>query len=177
MTTYRSMPGYERYEVGSDGSIWSLDYRNTGTRHRIKCFSNNRGYIGFVVSIEGGFKRYHAHRVVAQAFIDNPSNLPQVNHKNGVRDDNRVENLEWVSISENHKHAFRELGKKAVPTCGERSHLSKLSSEQVRDIQALKGVKSYDDIAKLYSINRSHAWRLLNGKAWKHLVKEQEGRV
>lgn len=47
------------------------------------------------------------HRVIAQALIPNPDNLPVVNHKNGIRHDNRVENLEWVSSSDNQKHAYR----------------------------------------------------------------------
>lgn len=65
------------------------------------------GYLGVVLCKNGKTKLIAVHRLVAMHFIPNPENKPQVNHKNGVKNDNAAENLEWVTQSENMKHAVK----------------------------------------------------------------------
>ena len=76
-------------------------------------FSHDRyGYLK--TALRKGGKRHHktVHRIIAETFIPNTRNYPVVNHKNGIKDDNRVENLEWCSFSYNTRHSFRVLGRK-----------------------------------------------------------------
>lgn len=87
---------YGRYLAAmKDGRIFSRIYNRYLTQN-----GNDRGYVK--LKIRG--ITINAHRVVALSWIPNPDNLPQVNHKNGIRNDNRVCNLEWITQADNNKH-------------------------------------------------------------------------
>lgn len=70
------------------------------------------GYLRTTFRLNGKLVKPFVHKLVLGAFVDNPENKPEGNHKNGVKSDNRLSNLEWVTKSENILHSFRELGKK-----------------------------------------------------------------
>lgn len=102
MEIFKDIKGYEGlYQIGSNGTVKSLNYHRTGIERVLKYGKHYKGYLNVALCKEGKMKTFKVHRLVAEAFIPNPDNLPQVNHKNEVKTDNRVENLEWCSASYN----------------------------------------------------------------------------
>lgn len=108
------------------------------------------------------------HRLVANEFLENPLNKPQVNHKNGIKDDNRVDNLEWATGSENVIHAFANNLK--ISQKGSEHGNSKLTEKEVLEIRAIGRTKTLKEVAKIYNVDLSLISLILLKKAWKHLL-------
>lgn len=127
----------EGYEVSSLGRVRSYARTVTkkdGRQYRLKgrVLSANKNQRNGYLSVQlGAGHRVYVHRLVALAFVQGFEDGMTVNHKNGVRDDNRAENLEWVTQSENVAHSYRELGRKH-PGLGKSGALSKSSKRVVR---------------------------------------------
>lgn len=85
------------YMISNTGLVKSLNYKNTGREYILKQQSDKDGYLQVGLSIEGIEKTYKVHRLVAMTFIDNPNNLPQVNHIDENHSNNNVDNLEWCT--------------------------------------------------------------------------------
>ena len=98
MEEWRDIKGFEgKYMVSNLGRVKSLNYRRTGKEKIMKGADNGHGYLFVELCKDGKTKTCRINRLVAQAFLENPQNLPEVNHKNEDKTDNRVENLEWCS--------------------------------------------------------------------------------
>lgn len=116
------IPGFQYYEADIHGNIYSLP--RCGTKGgKLNMWLDKHGY--FRVSIWENGKPYQktVHRLIAIAFIENPLNKPVVNHKNGIKTDNSLSNLEWCTISENTKHSYL-IGTSISPSKGKTGYSS-----------------------------------------------------
>ena len=177
MENWKPVVGYEGlYEVSDQGRVRSYRRCSKYSKERQpKLLAGNKKWTGYIeIQLYDGYgnKKYSpAHRLVAEAFIPNPDGKPEVNHKNGIRDDNRAENLEWVTCSENHKHAFKELHKEhSRSTKGKASKNRKLTYEQAESIRA--DCRQGTEIAKEYGVSTSIVYNIKHGRFYN--VKEGE---
>lgn len=162
---WKEIDGYkERYKISSLGRVKSINPQN----HRedlilLKPSLTTKGY--YKVSLFNNGKEWQPsiHRLVAKAFIPNPENKPCVNHINGIKTDNRVENLEWCTHSENLRHAVDNGLKKGTPR--------KLTAEQVRLIKNISGM-SLQKIANLFGVCPQMISKIKNGLNWSNIHTE-----
>ncbi len=100
---WRFVPGYPDYMVSDRGRAMSL---KRGRRHILAAATDTKGYLAVNLYDRGILTWHRVHRLVGKAFLPNPRDLPQMNHLNGIRGDNRVENLEWCDAWTNMRHAM-----------------------------------------------------------------------
>lgn len=167
------------YEVSSLGRIKSLSKKIAGrngfriTKEKIlKQKTTTTGYLSIQMGKE--CKGVLVHRVFATAFIENPLNKPQVNHINGIKNDNRIENLEWVTQSENQIHAYSTGLQKIsyhARAKGERAAMSKLKESEVLFIRENYFPRGSGFFAKKYNVSRECIVNIIKRKTWKHVGK------
>lgn len=118
---WKDIPGYESiYQVSNFGNVKSLQSGNHHSKIKILTpICADGRYLRVTLYKQKKPKYFPVHRLVAMAFIPNPENKPQVNHINGNKKDNRVENLEWCTSSENNLHAYKSgINKGSKPWLG-----------------------------------------------------------
>ena len=179
--------GYEgKYSISKSGKIWSY-LRTVPTAlhgkgkkevggHYLKPFAPKHEYVKVALHDGGRANHKSIHRLLAEHFLSNPKNKEQVNHKNGVKDDNRLSNLEWVTPKEQIQHAWKIGLSKCTPAMREKApqngkktrKLSKLQVSQFRRLhEAYHQQVAY--LAKEFGISLSTAYRIVNKRAYKDI--------
>ena len=174
---WNDINGYEGlYQVSSLGTIKSLarftpnQWSETSRFREEKQLSyqlTKDGYPTIKLSKNGNAIRYRIHRLVALCFLENPFGKEQVNHINGIKTDNRVENLEWATYSENSKHSFDNNLQN--PRKGVENNKSKLTEQQVFEIRNYKGIFNTYELGIMYGVCNTTIGSILKRKTWKHI--------
>lgn len=135
----------------------------------IKPWVTNKWYLIVALCIGGIVRKLSVHRLVAKAFLETKSRNETVNHKNGVKTDNSIDNLEWSSYGENNKHAYDFLGKSQP--CGESHYRSKITGEDVKAIRKrhVNG-ETFTDISKSYGMGPRAISYIAKRQTWKHII-------
>lgn len=179
MENWKWIEKYEGfYEISDQGNIRSVD-------RVVKCGKGTRLWKGilrklaydkdgyFITALCKKSKRemVKVHRLVAQAFIPNIDKKPVVNHINGIKNDNRVENLEWCTSSENTNHAMR-IGTLKIK--GEDSYASKLKEEDIEVIFKLRYEDGWtlEKIANNYNVGYKAIHKIVKAQRWKHITED-----
>lgn len=115
MEIWKQIKGYEIiYKISNNGTVERVGGSVTRLNHFLYVPAkvmlpkdNGKGYLRIKLTKNGKEKRVMLHRLIAESFIPNPENKPQVNHINGIKTDNKIENLEWVTHLENIRHSIK----------------------------------------------------------------------
>lgn len=148
---------FEDYKITKEGKVISLKNKK---ETEILGEIDRDGYRRVIIYKNGKRKKFFVHRLVAMQYIPNPENKPQVNHKDGNKLNNSVENLEWVTNKENIRHAMLH---------GLSNYERALTKEQVREIKRLFKEKSMKELAEMYDVSLSCIKHIHAGHTWKNI--------
>lgn len=177
---WKPIDGYEGiYEVSNLGRVKSLkkivlfrfpDKKRFIPDRIFKKSVNVYGYIIVSLHLNLKIKQFRVHRLVARAFIPNPENKPYVNHIDGNKQNNRVDNLEWCTAQENSIHAVKSGLLRNSSLRGDLHNSLKLKFKQVEEIRELRNTgMGLKFIASMYGISKDYTSKLVN---YKHRVNE-----
>ena len=172
MEIWKSIKGYEGlYEVSNFGNVKSLErqvlgrlssYTRSVKERILKLKTSNYGYLEVSLHKEGKLSTKRVNRLVAIAFINNVNNYSQVNHIDGNKLNNNIDNLEWVNNSMNQIHAHKTGLKRSLK--GENSNRAILTNEKVLDMKnKYKNGSKIKDLHKEFGIKYTTCWHIIKG--------------
>lgn len=168
---YLPIPGFPKYEAGSDGTIWKVLKPTTKNRHLqawrlLRGTVDKDGYRYVILRNDaGGFGR-RVHRLILLAFCGSCPSGMEGRHLNGIRDDNRLDNLLWDTHISN--IADKQLHGTALN--GERHHKAKLRESDVKAMrEQIDAGMTITEAAKSYGISKSNAFAIKKRKIWRHV--------
>jgi hypothetical protein len=178
---WKDIPGYEgRYQISNQGNVKTLtrivsSYRSSYTRRGKvlnKYYGGRTGYykVKLYTGI-GTFESFPVHRLVAQSFLENLDNYPQINHKDGNPKNNNVNNLEWVNNSINIQHAYDTGLININNRRGVNHYKATLTEEQVINMRKDHSEEnvSYKELATKYNIKLINVYNIISRNSWKHV--------
>jgi hypothetical protein len=164
---WKDVIGYEGlYQVSNLGNVKSLGNKFSRKERLLKLSFQSKGYLTVVLQKDAKRKMVLVHRIVAEHFIHNVESKPQINHIDGNKTNNAIENLEWVSHRENLNHAI----KNNLTLKGEENRNSKLKDVDVIKIHSLlqKGTTT-KELSETYNVSYSTIDSIRTNRYWKHL--------
>ena len=164
--TWKTINDYDGlYEISNTGKVKSF----YGKFKILKNCKLINGYLRVGLCKTKKQRLFLVHRLVAKAFIPNHNNYPQVNHKNGIKNDNYIENLEWVTRSQNVLHAHANG---LISQSGEKNAGSKLKNKDILDIRRLykTGNFSQRKIAAMFAVSGANVFNIVNSKTWINVI-------
>jgi hypothetical protein len=166
-----NIPHIDGLIVSSLGRVYELIRIINGIKkggYMCNIYTDKTGYKVLAIRRNNKNLFYKVHRLIAMGFIPNPENKPIINHINGVKGDNRVENIEWATYSENIKHAHITGLNKRI---GDTHTWAKLNSSiviKIREEYSLGGV-TMKSLGIKYSVSYGTIQAIIRGKNWKHI--------
>lgn len=158
---FKAVEGYEGfYEISNLGRVRSTSYKGVKI---LKPSKTKNGYLNVLFCVKQQKVHKLVHRLVAEAFLDNPEKLEQVNHKDGNKENNTPDNLEWCTCDYNNRHAYNT----GLLNRYEDRPEAKLTKAKVLQIPSLieQGATA-DDLKNLFGVSRRCIDNIFEGKAW-----------